>query len=69
LVEFSKLFTTDEVWPADILEKTPEYKGKTLYQVLYQNGTVNEFPLSDVSPEYENRNANVRGRGPSRARS
>ena len=30
LVEFSKYFTTDEMWPAEILEKNPEYKGKNL---------------------------------------
>ena len=26
----------------------PEYKGKTLYDVLYANGQVNKFPLSDL---------------------
>ena len=30
LMEFSKRFTTDEVWPAGILDANPEYKGKTL---------------------------------------
>ncbi|MFO6386334.1 molybdopterin-dependent oxidoreductase, partial [Pseudomonas aeruginosa] len=34
LVEFSKRFTTDEVWPAKLLAKAPELKGKTLYDVL-----------------------------------
>ncbi|MDX1401122.1 MAG: periplasmic nitrate reductase subunit alpha, partial [Kiloniellales bacterium] len=29
LVEFSKRFTTDEVWPADLLAANPSYKGKT----------------------------------------
>ena len=32
LMEFSKRFTTDEVWPAEILAKAPEYRGKTLYR-------------------------------------
>jgi len=54
LVEFSKRFTTDEVWPAKILAENPEYKGKTLYEVLYKNGQVNNFPLSQISPDYEN---------------
>ena len=49
LVEFSKYFTTDEMWPAEILEKNPEYKGKTLYEVLYRNGQVDKFPLSDLA--------------------
>ncbi|OBW90960.1 nitrate reductase [Gallibacterium genomosp. 3] len=48
LVEFSKYFKTDEVWPADILDKNPEYKGKTLYEVLFTNGQVDKYPLSDI---------------------
>ena len=61
LVEFSKRFTTDEVWPADILDKNPDYKGKTLYEVLYQNGEVNKYPLAEVSKDYENREAKAFG--------
>ncbi|NIN34578.1 MAG: nitrate reductase catalytic subunit NapA [Gammaproteobacteria bacterium] len=48
LVEFSKRFKTDEVWPKDILDKNPEYKGKTLYEVLYTNGQVDKYPNSDI---------------------
>ncbi|MFC3149590.1 nitrate reductase catalytic subunit NapA [Litoribrevibacter euphylliae] len=54
LVEFSKRFTTDEVWPAEILEANPSYKGKTLFEVLYKNGNVDKFPLDQVSKDYEN---------------
>ncbi len=42
-LEFAKRFTTDEVWPKDLLDKNPQYKGKTLYEVLYANGQVNAF--------------------------
>src|SRR3546814_4257246 len=28
LVEFSKRFTTDELWPAEILDANPGYRGK-----------------------------------------
>jgi nitrate reductase NapA len=28
----------------------PEYKGKTLYEVLYANGQVNQFPLAELEP-------------------
>ena len=38
LMEFSKRFKVEEVWPAELLAKKPEYKGKTLYDVLYANG-------------------------------
>jgi len=54
LTEFSKRFTTDEVWPAEILDAYPQFKGKTLFDVLYRNGKVDRFPLSDLDPEYEN---------------
>ncbi|WP_191057765.1 periplasmic nitrate reductase subunit alpha [Geminicoccus harenae] len=57
LMEFSKRFTTDEVWPAEILAKAPEYKGKTLYDVLFANGHTNRFPLDQVDPAYANREA------------
>ena len=38
MAEFSKRFTTDEVWPAEILAANPEYRGKTLFEVLFRNG-------------------------------
>jgi nitrate reductase NapA len=44
IVEFSKRFRMEEVWPAELLAKAPQYKGKTLYEVLFANGQVNKFP-------------------------
>ena len=61
LTEFSKRFTTDEVWPADILDAHPEYKGKTLFDVLFRNGKVDRFPLADLDAEYENRESKEYG--------
>ncbi len=61
LVEFSKRFTTDEVWPAAILDANPNYKGKTLYDVLFANGEVNKFPLSEVDTAHENRESKAFG--------
>ncbi len=57
LVEFSKRFTTEEVWPAEILDANPEYKGKTLFDVLFANGQVDAFPLEETSDEYANHEA------------
>ncbi|WP_095089024.1 periplasmic nitrate reductase subunit alpha [Mesorhizobium sophorae] len=57
LVEFSKRFTTDDVWPAEILESSPEYRGKTLFDVLFRNGNVDKFPVSEVDPDYDNNEA------------
>ena len=48
-MEFSKRFKTDEVWPAELLDKNPEYKGKTLYDVLYANGQCNAYPKSECA--------------------
>ena len=61
LVEFSKRFTTDEVWPAEILAANPNYRGKTLYDVLFRNGVVDAFPASEVEAGYENREAKAFG--------
>jgi nitrate reductase NapA len=48
-MEFSKRFKMEEVWPAELLAKKPEYKGKTLFDVLYKNGKVNKFPVADLT--------------------
>ena len=34
LVEFSKRFKVEEVWPGELIAKKPEVKGKTLFEVL-----------------------------------
>ncbi|HSA71175.1 MAG TPA: nitrate reductase catalytic subunit NapA [Burkholderiales bacterium] len=47
IVEFSKRFKVEEVWPAELLKQKPEYRGKTLYDVLFANGQVNKFPGGD----------------------
>jgi len=54
IIEFSKRFTTDEVWSAEVLEKNPAYKGKTLYEVLYKNGQVDKYPNTERQAGYDN---------------
>jgi nitrate reductase NapA len=54
LMEFSKRFTTDEVWTKETLDANPQYRGKSLFDVLYRNGSVDRFPLSEMNSEYEN---------------
>lgn len=54
VMEFSKRFTVEEVWPADLIAKKPELAGKTLYDVLFKNGQVDKFPLSETHKEYDN---------------
>jgi nitrate reductase NapA len=43
LVEFSKRFKIEEVWPPELVSAKPEYRGKTLYDVLFANGVVDRF--------------------------
>ncbi|NLF55983.1 MAG: nitrate reductase catalytic subunit NapA, partial [Thauera phenolivorans] len=47
-IEFARRFKVEEVWPEELIAKKPEYRGKTLYDVLYANGQVDKFPLTDV---------------------
>jgi nitrate reductase (cytochrome) len=54
LMMFAKRFTVDEVWPAELLAKKPQYRGKTLFDVLFANGTVNKYPLADIEPGFAN---------------
>ncbi|WP_447730977.1 periplasmic nitrate reductase subunit alpha [Pseudoxanthomonas suwonensis] len=54
LMEFSRRFTTDECWPKEILDANPAYRGKTLFEVLFANGKVDAFPLSDIEQGYAN---------------
>ncbi len=60
IVEFSKRIKVEDVWDAELLDKMPEHKGKTLYEVLYANGQVDKFPYQkgtvkdDRGNEYNN---------------
>ncbi|QUY48200.1 nitrate reductase catalytic subunit NapA [Serratia plymuthica] len=61
LVEFAKRFTVDEVWPAQLLEQNPQYRGKTLYDVLFANGEVNKYPLTEIPADQLNDEARAFG--------
>lgn len=54
LVEFSKRFKVSEVWPAELLAKKPEYRDKTLYDVLFANEKVKQYPLSETAKGFHN---------------
>ncbi|MDM8569229.1 molybdopterin-dependent oxidoreductase, partial [Thiotrichales bacterium HSG1] len=58
VVEFSKYFKVEEVWPADLIAKMPEYKGKTLYDILFANGQVDQYPKQEVKDAAGNVYAN-----------
>ncbi|MEH6577364.1 MAG: periplasmic nitrate reductase subunit alpha [Amphritea sp.] len=48
LLEFSKRFSIEDVWPEELIKEMPEYRGKSVYEVLYRNQQVDAFPLSEV---------------------
>jgi len=48
VMEFSKRFKMEEVWPEELLAQKPEYRGKTMYDVLYGNGQVDKFKADPV---------------------
>lgn len=54
MMEFAKRFQMEEIWPAELLDKAPEYKGKTLFDVLYANGQVDKFEAQEVKDSQGN---------------
>ena len=54
VMEFSKRFTTDEVWPKELLDANPEFKGVNLFDLLFANGQVDKYPLSDINDGFDN---------------
>jgi nitrate reductase (cytochrome) len=59
LVEFSRRFAIEDVWPPELV--TPEYAGKTLFDVLFANGQVDAFQREDVDKEYDNAESDAFG--------
>jgi len=55
VVEFSKRFTVEDAWPDDLIAQMPEYKGKTLYEVLFANGQVDKFEKQTVTDSAGNK--------------
>ncbi|WP_209597121.1 nitrate reductase catalytic subunit NapA [Ruegeria sp. HKCCSP351] len=54
VMEFSKRFTVEEVWGEELLATMPEHRGKTMYEVLFANGSVDKFPLSETAEGFDN---------------
>jgi nitrate reductase NapA len=58
LVEFSKRFQVEEVWPEELIAKMPAYRGKSLYDVLFANGQVDIYPLTELQNGFDNDESN-----------
>ena len=54
VMEFSKRFTTEDVWPEELLSQKPELRGKTLFDVLFANGTVDKYSKDEVADGFNN---------------
>ena len=57
LVEFSKRFKVEEAWDEAFVDANPAYRGKTLYDILYQNGNVNKYSLNEIPQDRLNHDA------------
>jgi nitrate reductase NapA len=61
LVEFSKRFKMEEVWPKELLDNAPQYRGKTLYEVMFRNGQIDRYPVKEMETGYANNEAQAFG--------
>ena len=59
LMEFSKRFKVEEVWPPELIAKQPEVCGKTLFDVLFRNGQVDKFPVADIAGGLDTTKPNI----------
>jgi nitrate reductase (cytochrome) len=61
VMEFAKRFKVEEVWPAELVAKDAKLKGKTLFDILYANGVVNKYKLSETAQGYDNDDSKLMG--------
>ena len=54
VMEFSKRFTVEEVWPEELIAQKPEYRGKTLFDILFANGVVDKYGLDELQEGFSN---------------
>ena len=47
VMEFSKRFRMSDVWPEELLAKAPQYRDRSLFDVLFGNGVVNRFDVAE----------------------
>jgi len=57
LVEFSKRFNVEDVWPEELIAKKPDVRGKTLFDVLYKDSSVGKFSLDEIPEDRLNHDA------------
>lgn len=61
IVALSRRIRIADVWPAEFLDTAPEWRDKTLFDLLYANGQVDRYPLSDMEEGYTNQESEELG--------
>ncbi|WP_163393081.1 nitrate reductase catalytic subunit NapA [Enterovibrio norvegicus] len=61
IVELSRRIKVKDVWPADLVAKKPEFADKTLFDILYANGQVDQYGLDEVPDDRLNDDARAAG--------
>lgn len=61
LLDFAKYFKIEDVWTQELIAKTPEVEGKTLFEALFVNGQVNKFQLSELQQGFDNNESTKEG--------
>jgi nitrate reductase NapA len=61
LMEFAKRFTMEDVWPTELLDENPDYKGRSMFDVLFRNGNVDRYGLDQVDKKHANDEAEAFG--------
>lgn len=56
-VALSQRIRVADVWPEELLEAAPEMRDKTLFDLLFANGQVDQYPTSDMEEGYANAEA------------
>lgn len=56
-VALSQRIRVADVWPEELLAAAPEMRDKTLFDLLFANGQVDQFPTSDMEEGYANAEA------------
>jgi len=56
-VALSQRIRVADVWPEELLAAAPEMRDKTLFDLLFANGQVDQFPTSDMEQGYANAEA------------
>ena len=54
VMEFSKRFKVEEVWPEELIAAAPDLRGKTLFELLFANGNVDKYPTSEIADGFNN---------------